>query len=344
MNDISIDVLLVEDNLGDAFLIKNLLSVNNVLQFKLTHVENLAEAITYSREQSFDLALLDLWVPDSQGIETLLTMIEQTTISAILILTAIEDEELAIQAVKQGAQDYLVKSQVNRELLTRSIRYAIERANLLEKLRQKEKHLNKSNQELAQQNKKLKYLLNIATKDRLTNLANRYSFEELLEREWKYAVRNSTPFSVIMIDIDYFKLFNDTYGHLQGDDCLRKVAQVIEKELKRPKDLAVRYGGEEFLAILPDTDREGAIFMAEKIQNKVRALRIAHPKSKISDRLTVSLGVATLIPLKEMNPKDLINYADRALYLAKHKGRDRFEIYDNLEHRLYNRLNSNSSL
>ena len=189
MNDMSINVLLVEDNLGDAFLIKNLLSVTNVLQFRRTHVENLSEAIKYSREQSFDLVLLDLWVPDSQGMETLLTMVKQTTISAIVVLTGMEDEELAIQAVQQGAQDYLVKSQVNRELLVRSIRYAIERANLLEKLLQKEKHLNEFNRELAQQNNKLKYLLDIATKDRLTNLANRYYFEELLEREWKYGVR-----------------------------------------------------------------------------------------------------------------------------------------------------------
>ena len=339
MNDKTFNILLLEDNLGDAYLFKNFLVVTNAANFQLTHVETLAEAIKYSQEKSFDVILLDLSLPDSQGIETLLTMEEQASNLPIVVLTGTKDEELGIKAVQQGAQDYLVKGQVTQELLVRSIRYAIERANLMKKLHQKEEHLEKFNQELQQRvevrtaelnkrNEQLQYFLKLATTDRLTGLANRHYFAEFWEVEWKAAVRNSTPISAIMIDIDYFKSFNDTFGHQKGDDCLKQVAQRIKKTLKRPRDLAVRYGGEEFLVVLPNTNREGAITIAKTIQLEIRSLGISHCKSDVSDRVTVSMGIATVIPQRRAKPEDLIAYADRALYLAKQKGRDRFEIYD----------------
>lgn len=339
MNDKIFNILLLEDNPGDACLFKKFLIETNPDKFKLTHVERLEEAIALSQQQSFDVVLLDLSLPDSQGMETLITMRDRASSLPIVVLTGTKDEGLGIEAVQQGAQDYLVKGQVTEELLARSIRYAIERATLREKLYQKEEHLEKLNQELQQRvearttelskkNEQLQYLLTLATTDKLTGLANRHFFTEFWDMEWKAARRNSMPISVIMIDIDRFKLFNDTFGHQQGDLCLEQVAQAIKKTLRRPKDLAVRYGGEEFLIVLPDTNKEGAIKVAQNIQLAIRNLKIRDLKLKTSHQIAVSLGISTIIPQRQDNPEDLIAHADSALYLAKQNGRDRFEIYD----------------
>ena len=328
MNALYINVLLVEDNPGDAYIIENLLRSVSIPEFKLTHVDTLAKAFSCLQEQIYDVVLLDLMLPDSMVCINTLTKMMEINTNPIVVMTGMEDEDLAIKAVKQGAQDYLVKGQVSQELLVRTIRYSIERSRLLRKLCQKEQHLKQLNKELYQQNKELKYLLSVANTDKLTNLANRYSYEEFFEREWKYAVRNSTSLSVIMIDIDYFKIFNDTYGHLQGDNCLYEVAQAIMKVLKRPKDIAVRYGGEEFLIILPDTNLEGAIIIAEAIRQEIKDLEIDNLNSEISNLLTVSLGISSIIPQKTIKPKNFIAGADQALYLAKHRGRDRLEVYE----------------
>ena len=132
-----------------------------------------------------------------------------------------------------------------------------------------------------------------------------------------------------MIDIDRFKLYNDTYGHPEGDRCLQQVAQIIDATIKRSKDLVARYGGEEFIAILPDTDLEGATVVAENIRSQVSSLNIPHATSGISDHLTISLGVASVIPTLDSEASSLITAADKALYLAKQKGRDRIEVYQN---------------
>ncbi len=353
MKDKTYNIILLEDNPGDAYLFQTSLAETKVAKFELTHVERLEDAIEHAQKKSFDLILLDLSVPDSQGLETLITMRKQASSLPIVILTGTKNEILGIEAVQHGAQDYLVKGQVTEQLLVRSILYAIERASLTEELQQKEEQLEKFNQELQQRveartaelnksNKQLQYLLKISTTDKLTGLANRHFFAEFWEVEWKAAVRNSTSISVIMIDIDHFKLFNDTFGHLQGDNCLKQVAQTIHKTLMRPKDLAVRYGGEEFLVVLPDTNRDGAIKIAQNIQFAIKSLEIRELKSEVSHQITVSLGIATVIPQRQDKPEDLIASADNALYVAKENGRDRFEIYDDSKKILDNSLNQNS--
>ena len=335
-DELKINTLLIEDNLGDAFLVKQLLVNEQEAQFHLSYVSHLDSAIKILQQEKFKVILLDLSLPDSQGIETLLKLVKQAPDTPILVLTGVNDRELGVQSVQQGAQDYLVKGQINTEILIRSIYHAIERAKLKEKLRQQEEQLQKFNQELQRkveertaemkkQNEELQCLLTMAKIDKLTGIANRYSFEELLEQEWKNAIRNSTLLSIIMIDLDFFKLFNDIYGHQKGDDCLRQVAQTIKKALKRPKDLLARYGGEEFLGILPNTDRSGATVVAESMRSMVKALNIPHATSKVSDRVTLSLGIATTIPQRDSKPEVLIAKADKALYLAKQKGRDRIE-------------------
>lgn len=343
-----IKALLVEDNPGDAFLLQEKLADVPKIRFKLTHVKRLASAIEYLKQEFFDIILLDLSLPDSQGLETFLTLEKIVPSLPIILLTGLNDESLALEAVREGAQDYLIKERTTTDVLIRSVNYAIERMRHLEKIYQSEERLQKVNQELEErvqnrtfelesQNQELKKLFLLATTDKVTGIANRYRLEDFLEREWKNAIRNKLPLSVIMIDIDFFKLYNDIYGHLQGDLCLRKVAQVISTTLKRPQDLVARYGGEEFIAVLSNTTLEGARVVAENIHSQVKALDIPHITPEISrlegykehNPLSISLGVASTIPLIGSQAKSLIQAADRALYQGKQKGRNRIEIYLN---------------
>ncbi len=166
-------------------------------------------------------------------------------------------------------------------------------------------------------------LQRLATLDGLTQIANRRRFDQYLEAEWQRLKREQLSLSLILLDVDFFKLYNDTYGHLGGDDCLRQLASALKNIVKRPADLVARYGGEEFAIILPNTEIQGAIYVAQTIGQAVRDLAIPHAQSRVSDRVTVSLGVVSIVPNSEISPSDLINAADKALYVAKQQGRDR---------------------
>lgn len=159
--------------------------------------------------------------------------------------------------------------------------------------------------------------------DGLTGIPNRRSFERTLENEWKRHQRAALPFSLALIDVDLFKKFNDSCGHLLGDDCLHSLAQAIQLSIRRPSDSVARYGGEEFVVIMPNTDHNGAGRVAENIRLQVGALKIVHPSSPISSYVTISLGVATALPAKNDSAKTLLILADKALYQAKSTGRDR---------------------
>jgi len=163
----------------------------------------------------------------------------------------------------------------------------------------------------------------LSTLDGLTGIVNRRYFEEYFDREWMRSVRTGKPLSVIMCDIDYFKYYNDTYGHLKGDECLRRVAEALQKAVNRAGDLVARFGGEEFIVVLPETDLEGAVKVAELLRDKVESLKIEHEKSLVSNYLTISLGVATAVPSREDAARELISSADAALYQAKEEGRNR---------------------
>ncbi|MDF0555256.1 diguanylate cyclase [Kamptonema sp. UHCC 0994] len=166
-------------------------------------------------------------------------------------------------------------------------------------------------------------LQRLATSDGLTQIANRRRFDEYLESEWLRQVREKHPIALVLVDVDLFKSYNDTYGHLAGDDCLKAVAKAIAGATKRPADLVARYGGEEFALILPYTDEKGALQVAEAVRLAVSGLQIAHSASQINKFVTVSAGVASLMPISNRIPEDLIAAADRALYEAKATGRDR---------------------
>ena len=162
--------------------------------------------------------------------------------------------------------------------------------------------------------------------DGLTGLANRQSFDECMDREWRRAVREQHVLSLIMIDIDHFKRYNDNYGHQGGDECLKKVAAVIAGSVKRAADLAARYGGEEFMVVLPDTDSRGATEIAERLRIEVEVLGVPHAFSATASVVTISIGVASLVPEQHLDPSHLIKLVDTRLYAAKHEGRNRVKV------------------
>ncbi|PZO36328.1 MAG: diguanylate cyclase response regulator [Pseudanabaena frigida] len=191
--------------------------------------------------------------------------------------------------------------------------------------KQTELALQKSNYKLQEANHKLQLLAN---SDGLTQIANRRCFDDYLATEWQRHQREQNPLSLILIDIDYFKRYNDSNGHQGGDDCLIRVAREIAKVTQRPTDLVARYGGEEFAAILSNTNMEGALKVTTAIQTSLANLAIPHGNSDVSDLVTLSMGVASLIPTSELSPEDLISQADRAMYAAKHQGRNQAIAYD----------------
>lgn len=161
------------------------------------------------------------------------------------------------------------------------------------------------------------------TVDGLTQIANRRTFDQRLENEWQRLSRENLPLSLLLCDVDFFKRYNDRYGHPTGDDCLRAVAKAIESCIRRPADLAARYGGEEFAVILPNTLREGATHIAEQICHTVANLKIPHELSYVSEYVSVSIGISTIFPNVRVLPKVLLESADKGLYLAKNHGRNR---------------------
>jgi two-component system, cell cycle response regulator len=164
--------------------------------------------------------------------------------------------------------------------------------------------------------------------DGLTQVANRRKFDDYLEQEWRRSVRSQQPLSLIMFDIDFFKRYNDYYGHQAGDACLMKIAQSVQASVHRGTDLVARYGGEEFAVVLPDTGLPGAIVIAEQIQKAIKALAIPHACSDVSTIVSISLGIASLVSTVTGSPKQLIASADRALYIAKQQGRDCYAVDD----------------
>ncbi|MDC7235240.1 MAG: diguanylate cyclase [Spirochaetales bacterium] len=174
--------------------------------------------------------------------------------------------------------------------------------------------------ELERSNRRLEQISHI---DGLTGLFNRRFFDRKLTEEWKRQARTGHTLSLILCDIDHFKLFNDTYGHPAGDECLKKIAAVLNSNHLRDQDSTARYGGEEFAIILPDTDRKGALMVAEKLLDDIRQLKIPHSSSSVCDWVTMSMGVASTVPLNENKPSDLLSASDKALYKSKENGRNR---------------------
>lgn len=205
----------------------------------------------------------------------------------------------------------------------RTLQWRQRQQRLEQLVRQRTTELRQANRQLLEANRKLEELANL---DGLTNLLNKRHFQIMYEREWKTALRQSRPLSVLMIDVDCFKAFNDNYGHQAGDDCLQKVAATLRGAVSRPTDLVARYGGEEFIVVLGDTDSAGAGHLAELIRARIEALGIEHPHSTAAAAVTVSIGLASGVPDSRTSPDEFIQLADRLLYQAKQKGRNQVRI------------------
>ncbi|MCX5962608.1 MAG: GGDEF domain-containing protein [Cyanobacteria bacterium] len=180
---------------------------------------------------------------------------------------------------------------------------------------------------LRQANQKLESL---ATLDGLTQISNRRRFDEFLQHTWLMTMRDGREMSVILCDVDYFKNYNDTYGHQAGDVCLQQVAKAIQKTVQRSGDLVARYGGEEFVIVLANTDAEGAVSLAERVKSAIASLKILHSTSDVSSYVTISMGICTMVPKLTVLPESLVSCADKSLYLAKRHGRNCIKHYQKL--------------
>ena len=283
-----------------------------------------AEAIEIFQRQRPDIVLLDLILPDTDGFEVarqLRGLEKNGGWTPIIILSSLDKDEDIERGITAGADDYLAKP-VSEIVLGAKVR-------AMERLIQMRTSLVVLAHKLDTANRELKRL---SASDGLTGIPNRRLFDVYIAREWRRAQRNSTSIALMMCDVDNFKLYNDTYGHQAGDDCLRQVAGAIQKIMERGADIVARYGGEEFAVVLPETQIGGALFLAEKIRHAIHALDIPHEASPHA-KVSMSIGIAAMIP--EASDEDgfdkLIKAADRALYQAKHQGRDRVCRADALE-------------
>ncbi|KRA16325.1 MULTISPECIES: diguanylate cyclase [unclassified Lysobacter] len=260
---------------------------------------NGAQALAFCRQTPPDLVLLDVVMPDLSGLEVCraLKADPETQSIPVIFVTSLDDPAEEAACWDAGGVDFITKP-INALTVRNRVRA----------------HLT-----LKQQSDLLRRM---AWVDGLTGVANRRQFDERLAREWQRCRRGGQPLSAGIIDIDHFKAYNDTYGHLAGDDCLRQVAAAIESSLARPGDLVARTGGEEFTCLLPEIDLAGARVVVENVERAVRALGISHAASE-HGTVTVSIGIATAQPAEEENAESLLNRADSGLYRAKRGGRAR---------------------
>ena len=240
----------------------------------------------------------------------------------IIVLSTKEDPLIKSAAFAAGANDYLVKLPDNIELVAR-IRYHSRSYMTLLQRDEAYRALRVSQQQLLDTNLVLQRLMN---SDGLTGLSNRRHFDEYLELEWRRSTREQTQISLLMIDVDYFKAYNDAFGHLEGDEALRQVAKAIRANSSRPSDLPARYGGEEFALVLPSTSPGGARLLAEKLRQTIAGMNIPHVAPSQGSSLTVSIGLATMVPQVGSHSRQLIQSADQGLYAAKHNGRNQVAV------------------
>lgn len=280
--------------------------------YQVVEATNGKEGIDAGRRLHPDLILLDAMMPVMDGFECCyqLQALPAAAHTPILMITGLEDQFSVDRAFAVGAADYITKP-FHWAVLRQRVQRLIQQSQLL--------------QQLEESNRRWQ---NLASVDALTQLANRHQLDFQLEVEWRRMAREDSPLSFILSDIDFFKRYNDALGHPAGDNCLRQVAAAIKRIAKRPGDLAIRYGGEEFAIILPNTSLEGAVRVTERLQNAIQRIKIAHPNSKVSSYVTLSTGVSTTFPAKmsALLPESLITAADKALYESKAMGRNRFSV------------------
>lgn len=258
------------------------------------------DALVIAAREMPDLIILDVVMPGLDGHAVLrrLKENEPTAHIPVIFLTGRDQDDDEKRGLELGAVDYWTKP-VKIDIAR------IRAHNHLELKRHRD------------------LLVKLALTDSLCGIPNRRSFDMCLEREWRRGLRFVRPLSMVLIDVDTFKSFNDRYGHPAGDACLRRIAEIVENGLERPGDIVARYGGEEFACILPETEGEGAALIAEQLRRAVLDARIPHIGATADGHVSISCGVATLIPSHGLQPAALVDMADKALYVAKSDGRNR---------------------
>ncbi|WP_421656321.1 diguanylate cyclase domain-containing protein [Leptothermofonsia sp. ETS-13] len=318
-------ILIVDDTLENLHLLSRILTRRG---YEVRAVTSGEMALSSIQAAPPDLILLDICMPQMDGYELcqLLKASAQTQDIPVIFISALDEVLDKLRAFDVGGVDYITKPFRIPEVMARVTIHI--------KLRRLQQQLHEQNELLKQQvrdrlaaeaalqaaNQELHRLANL---DGLTQVANRRRFDEYLEQEWRRLTREQLPLSLILCDVDCFKAYNDTYGHQSGDDCLRTIARVLQAAAKRPADVVARYGGEEFAIILPNTPQEGAVQVAEEIRTGIKRLQMEHKGSSVSLFVTLSLGVATIVPQLTLIPDCLVAAADKALYRAKTEGRDR---------------------
>lgn len=296
MDDSRQKVLIIDD------LPTNIQVLSEILEseYEIFFATSGREGIEIARAEHPDLVLLDIMMPEMDGFEVCRRLKEDpaTQLIPIIFVTAMRSAEDEAKGLELGAIDYITKP-VTPIIVKMRVR------NHMELKRHRD------------------ILADLSLMDGLTGIANRRRFDEALEKEWRRAARSRSSVAIIMIDIDFFKNFNDHYGHGAGDDCLKKVARALTGAPKRPGDLVARYGGEEFVALLPETSMPAALGIAERMRQAILDLAIPHAYSDAAERVSISLGVAAATPGPDDDAENLVKIADKFLYQAKQTGRNK---------------------
>ncbi len=300
-------ILLVEDSATLRYAMSHSITSAN---HQALIAENGEQARKILKSTAVDMIIMDVEMPGLDGFETtrLIREMFKDHWIPIIFVTGKNDERDLREGIDAGGDDYLIKP-VSEVILLAKIR-AMERIILMRD------QLNKLNQELTI----------LSEHDSLTKLLNRRTFEDRVVDIWRIASRNREPVTLLLLDIDHFKRYNDTYGHLAGDECIKRVAQAIASCVNRPGDILARYGGEEFIALLPNTPERGAHHVARLIKSAIESLNIVHEGSPTSDLVTVSIGGAVVNQTAGVKLRGLIHAADKALYQAKKRGRNAITI------------------
>jgi diguanylate cyclase (GGDEF)-like protein len=305
-------VLIVDDDPNIHSILTHLLRPWGLEVTNLEEPERFWEVLTQTQP---DLVLLDIEMPTFNGIELCRVIRQDTHYDdlPILVITAHTEDDYIRQVFDAGADDLIRKPIVDSELVTRVIN-RIDRTHLRQQL-----------DDLRRQHTQLLYQQ--ATVDPLTHIANRRAFNEFLQSSWRQLQVKQSPLSLILCDVDEFKLYNDRYGHPAGDVCLQWIASTIQQCIKPDTDQVARYGGEEFAIVLLDTSPSGAVKVAERIQEAISQLKIPHSETATHPYVTVSLGITGTIPVPERSIDNIVAMADRALYAAKERGRNTYCLF-----------------
>jgi diguanylate cyclase (GGDEF)-like protein len=295
MNDRKPTVLIADDVPANVEFLTEVLGDDKEILVATTGRQALETAIA----QLPDLILLDIIMPDQDGYEICVRLKRESATQNIpvIFVTALNQEQDEARGLEVGAIDYITKP-FSPSIVRARVRNQLELKryrDLLEKL---------------------------STTDGLTSIPNRRQFDQTLDREWRRGVRNQSTLALILMDVDGFKAFNDHYGHVAGDDCLRMVAASVAQIARRPGDLAARFGGDEFACLLPETNSGGALMAATRVQENVNNMQIPHAFSTAADHVTISAGLAAMVPVLGQSPSELIKRADERLYAAKQRGRN----------------------